>query len=163
MSFFTVVSFFALANRTVPGTSSFFDTTITCAGNPAAVPVDLRHYCAANEAAIADNTVVLITTKVFSPGHIVPEDFLLDTVEIEVFPGDPHSPTLLATYTDHVPSPRPPNVFANRTVTDIHQTCDDPIATFVITVPEFVRLSPTYAASPSTTDCLINTQPSLPR
>jgi hypothetical protein len=140
MSFFTVVSFFALANRTVPGTSSFFYTTIMCAGNPAAVPVDLCHYCAANEAAIADNTVVLITAKVFSPGHIVS-----------------------STYTDHVPSPRPPNVFADGTVTDSHQTCDDPIATFVITVPEFVHLSPTYAASPSTTDSFINTQPSLPR
>jgi hypothetical protein len=62
---------------------------------------------------------------------------VLNTVDIDVFRGDPHSPT----YEDHVPAARPPNVFANGTVTDSAQACGDPIATFLITVSEFVRNS----------------------
>lgn len=137
MSFFTVVGFFALANKNVPGAFSFFESTITCGGNPAPVPVDVRHYRAANETPVADDAVVFVAAKAFSPGHIVPEDFLLDTIYIDTLPGDPQS----ATYDDHVPLPRPPVVFANGTVTDNIQTSDDPIVTFVVTVSEFVRNS----------------------
>lgn len=137
MSFFLVIGLFGLAKRDVPGAFSFFDTSFLCAGNPDPVPVDLRHYRALEDAPIADDAVVGITAKAFSPGHVVPEDFLLDTVDIDIFPGDPHSPT----YDDHMPSPRPPNVHANGTVTDSQQTTGDPIVTFLISVSEFVRNS----------------------
>ena len=137
MSSFFVVGFFALANRDVPGAFSFFDTSIMCAGNPDPVPVDLRHYRGADEAPIADNAVVCISAKAFSPGHIIPEDFLLDTVDIDIFPGDPPVPT----YDEHMPAPRAPNVHANGTVTDSQQSGGDSIVTFLITVSEFVRNS----------------------
>ena len=137
MSFFVLVGFFALANREVPGPFSFFDTSITCAGNIAPVPVDLRHFRVADDAAIEDDAVALITAKAFSPSQTNTEDFVLDTVDVDVFPGDPHSPT----YEEHVPAARPPNVFANGTVTDSAQACGDPIATFLISVSEFVRNS----------------------
>lgn len=148
------VGFFALANRDMPGAFSFFDTSITCAGNPAPVPADLRHFRAADEPPVADDAVALITAKAFSPGQNVAEDFTLDTVDIEVFPGNPCS----TTYEDHVPSARPPNVFANGTVTDSAQASGDPIATFLmnelghsdevlITVSEFVRNSRTRKQS----------------
>jgi hypothetical protein len=137
LPFLTPMSHLALANRDVPGAFSFFDTSIMCAGNPAPVPADLRHFCAADDPPVADDAVALITAKAFSPGQNVAEDFTLDTVDIEIFPGNPHS----TTYEDHVPSARPPNVFANGTVTDSMQACGDPIATFLITVSEFVRNS----------------------
>jgi hypothetical protein len=132
MSFFLVIGFFALANCGVPGAFLFFDTSIMCAGNPDPVPVDLRHYCGADEAPIADSAVVCISAKAFSPGHIIPENFLLD-----IFPGDPRVPT----YDEHMLAPCAPNVHANGTVTDSQQSSGDSIVTFLITVSEFVRNS----------------------
>ena len=135
MSFFAVIGFFALANRNVPGAFSFFESTITCGGNPALVPADIRHYRAPNEVAVADNSVVFVAAKAFSPGHIVPDEFLLDTISMEVLPGDPRT----VAYDDHMPIPRPPTVLANGTVTDTHPSSEDAIVTFTITVSEFVR------------------------
>ena len=99
--------------------------------------MDLRHFRGAEEVAIADNTVTFIAAKAYSPGNNITEDFMLDTVDIDVFPGDPRSKS----YDEHVPTARPPNVFANGTVTDSAQSPGDPIATFLITVSKFVRSS----------------------
>jgi hypothetical protein len=135
MSFFAVVGFFALANRDVPGAFSFFDTTIVCGGNVAPVPVDLRHFRGADDAPIADDAVALVTAKAYSPSQTATEDFMLDTVDIDVFGGDPRS----TSYEEHVPAARPPNVFANSTVSDCAHASEDSIATFLIGVSEFVR------------------------
>ena len=135
MSFFAVIGFFALGNQNVPGAFSFFESTITCGGNPALVPADIRHYRAPNEVAVADNSVAFVAAKAFSPGHIVPDEFLLDTISMEVLPGDPRT----VAYDDHMPIPRPPTVLANGTVTDTHPSSEDAIVTFTITVSEFVR------------------------
>jgi hypothetical protein len=136
MSFFLVVGFFALANRGVPGVFSFFDTSIMCAGNPDRFR-SIFAIIAADKAPIADSALVCISAKAFSPGHIIPEDFLFDTVDIDIFPGDPRVPT----YDEHMPAPRALNVHANGTVTDSQQSSGDSIVTFLITVSEFVQNS----------------------
>jgi hypothetical protein len=94
MSFFVLVGFFALANRDV-GAFSFFDTSIMCAGNLAPVPW------------IFVTSAPWTTLSPSSPqkSQTNTEDFVLDTVDINVFRGDPHSPT----YEDHVPAARSPN------------------------------------------------------
>jgi hypothetical protein len=61
----------------------------------------------------------------------------MDTVDMDVFRFFHWWPT----YDDHILSSQLPNVFANGTVTDSTQTAGDPIATFLITVSEFVRNS----------------------
>jgi hypothetical protein len=137
MSFFLIVGFFSLTNRVVCGDITFFETTIKCTTNSAAVPVDLRHCRVANDAHISEDAVVFVTAKAFSPGHIVPELFLLDTVDMHVCSDDSRSPRNC----DIVRSAQPPNVFANGTVVDVLDSCEDRIATFSIVVSEFVRNS----------------------
>jgi hypothetical protein len=137
MSFFLIVGFFSLTKRVVCGDVTFFETTIKCTTNPAAVPVDLQHCRVANDAHVYEDAVVFVTAKAFSPGHIVPELFLDDTVDMHVCSDDSRSPRNC----DDVRSAQPPNVFANGTVVNVLDSREDRIATFLIVVSEFIRNS----------------------
>ena len=48
------------------GDYTFFDTSMTCAGNSSPVPVDLRHFIVRNEEAIVDDGVAFVSAKAFS-------------------------------------------------------------------------------------------------
>ena len=115
MSFLSIIKTFVLASRDHTDRFRFYDTNVRCFGSDHPIPAELCHYPVPEDKPIQDDAAANVTAKMYVPDSNGTEPIVLDSLEIDVFDGDPTNPS----YYDPVPW-KPPKVAANGVVSDMN-------------------------------------------